>query len=276
LVHTPIGYTAILARTDSVTATLLAQQEIRRGANQGRGQMSLKDAKVVIVGGSSGLGLATAEAALAKGAQVTVTGRSPERLDAVRTQLGDGLRTESVDALDEAATQAFFSAQERIDHLFVTKGTYVADHHLAPPVAELRGPVDTRLVAVLNATKYALPKMSERGSITLMSGTAAVRPIPGTSMSSASCAAIEGLARGFAVDFAPIRVNALRAGFFDTPFLSEALGDQREAVVADLESRLLVGRIGRPAEAAAAVIFLMETGYVTGSCLTIDGGGSLV
>jgi len=81
--------------------------------------------------------------------------------------------------------------------------------------------------------------------------------------------------RGLAVDFAPIRVNALRAGFFDTPFLDEVLGDQRSAVVADLEARLLVGRIGRPEEAASAVIFMMENEYVTGSCLTIDGGGSL-
>jgi NAD(P)-dependent dehydrogenase (short-subunit alcohol dehydrogenase family) len=171
--------------------------------------------------------------------------------------------------------EACVERRDAIDHLFVTIGSYVADHHLEPPMDTLRGPLDTRMVAALHATKHALAKMSERGSITLMSGTASIRPIPGTSMSSASCAAIEGLMRGLAVDFAPIRVNALRAGFFDTPFLDEALGNQRADVVADLEARLLVGRIGRPEEAAAAVIFMMETGYVTGSCLTIDGGGSL-
>lgn len=237
--------------------------------------MSLKGARVVIVGGSSGLGLATARAALEKGASVVVTGRSVTRLEEVKAAAGSGLETHAADALDEGAMQTFLENQTGIDHLFVTKGTYVADHHLEPAVGILRDPVDSRLVAALIATKYARPKMRERGSITLMSGTATVRPIPGTSMSSASCSAIEGLARGLAVDFAPIRVNALRAGFFDTPFLDEALGDQRAAIVADLESRLLVGRIGRPEEAAAAVIFMMETGYVTGSCLTIDGGGSL-
>ena len=238
--------------------------------------MSLQGTKVIIVGGSSGLGLATARAALTKGAQVTVTGRSKERLRAAQSELGDGLETAAVDALDEAAMQAFLESRDGIDHLFVTIGSYVADHHLEPVMDTLRGPLDTRLIAALHATKFALAKMSDEGSITLMSGTATVRPIPGTSMSSASCGAVEGLMRGLAVDFAPIRVNALRAGFFDTPFLDDVLGNQRAAVVADLEARLLVGRIGRPEEAAAAVVFMMETGYVTGSCLTIDGGGSLV
>jgi len=237
--------------------------------------MSLQGMKVVIVGGSSGLGLATARVALARGAQVVVTGRSPKRLMQARSQLGESLETAAVDAFDETAMQTFLEEQDIIDHLFVTIGSYVADHHLEAPIEALRGPLDTRLVAALHATKYVLPKMSKRGSITLMSGTAVVRPIPGTSMSSASCGAIEGLMRGLAVDFAPIRVNALRAGFFDTPFLDEVLGDQRSAVVADLEARLLVGRIGRPEEAASAVIFMMENEYVTGSCLTIDGGGSL-
>ena len=238
--------------------------------------MSLQGTRVVIIGGSSGLGLATARAALAKGAQVLVTGRSPERLTQAKSELGDALQTAAVDALDETAMQAFLEREDSIDHLFVTIGSYVADHRLEPPIEALRGPVDTRLVAALHATKHGVAKISERGSITLMSGTAVARPIPGTSMSSASCGAVEGLMRGLAVDLAPIRVNALRAGFFDTPFLDEVLGDQRAAVVADLEARLLVGRIGRPEEAAAAVIFMMETGYVTGSCLTIDGGGSLI
>ena len=237
--------------------------------------MGLQDARVVIVGGSSGLGLATARAALDKGASVVVTGRSKARLEEVKAATSGGLETHAADALDEGAMRTFLESQMGIDHLFITKGSYVADHHLEPAVNVLRDPVDSRLVAALIATKYARTKMRERGSITLMSGTASVRPIPGTSMSSSSCAAIEGFTRGLAVDFAPVRVNALRAGFFDTPFLDEALGDQRAAIVTDLESRLLVGRIGRPEEAAAAVIFMMEAGYVTGSCLTIDGGGSL-
>lgn len=238
--------------------------------------MSLQDARVIIIGGSSGLGLATAKAAMEKGASVVVTGRSKARLEQAKAETGGDLEIHTADALDEGAMRTFLESQATIDHLFITKGTYVADHHLEPAVDTLRGPIDSRLVAALIATKYARPKMSECGSVTLMSGTATVRPIPGTSMSSASCAAIEGLARGLAMDFAPIRVNALRAGFFDTPFLDEALGDQRAAVVSNLESRLLVGRIGCPEEAAAAVIFMMENGYVTGSCLTIDGGGSLI
>ncbi len=238
--------------------------------------MELKGKSVVIVGGSSGLGLATAKAAIIKGAKVTITGRSQERLDEAQRFLEGQVEIAAVDALRELDMENLFNAQKVLDHLLVTVGSYVADHHLEPSVKDLRRPVDDRLLGALHATKYAFPHINPVGSITLMSGTAVVRPITGTSMSSASCGAIEGLARGLAIDFAPVRVNALRAGFFDTPFLDEALGNMRSTVVADLESRLLVGRIGKPEEAAAAVTFLMENDYVTGSCLTIDGGGSLI
>ncbi len=237
--------------------------------------MSLNGATVVIVGGSSGIGLAAARAAIAKGARVTVTGRSAARLDAAKATLGDDLGTAAVDAIDEAAMRRFFADCGAIDHLFVTPGSYVKDHHLEPAIDTLREPVDRRFLAALQASKYALPKLSQTGSITLMSGTAVVRPLPGAAMSGASCGAVEGLARALALDFAPIRVNALRAGFYDTPFLDEALGNQRAEVVAALSERLPVGRIGRPEEAAHAVIFLMENAYVTGTCLVVDGGGSL-
>ena len=237
--------------------------------------MSLEGTNVIIVGGSSGIGLATADAALGKGARVTVTGRSRERLSEARATLGDQAEAVAVDALDESAMGAFFEAQDTIDHVFVTVGSYVPDHHLEGPIDTIRGPLDTRLFAALHAAKFALPRMAPRGSMVLLSGTASLRPLPGASVTSASCGAVEALARSLAVDFAPIRVNALRAGYFDTPFLDAALGDQRATVIADVEAQLLVGRIGRPEEAAAAVLFLMENGYVTGSCLTIDGGGAL-
>jgi NAD(P)-dependent dehydrogenase (short-subunit alcohol dehydrogenase family) len=241
---------------------------------------SLEGRNVIIVGGSSGIGLATARGALEKGARVTITGRSQERLDSARAVLGElaeRLETHALDALDRAGTAAFFAGFHDIDHLFVTPGSYVVDLHLEPDIDTMREPMDRRFISALQAAKHAYPKLvrDEASSITLMSGTATVRPLPGAAMSGASCAAVEALARALALDFAPIRVNALRAGFFDTPFLDEALGNKRAEVIAMLKERLPLHRIGRPEEAAHAVLFMMENRFVTGISLTVDGGGSL-
>jgi NAD(P)-dependent dehydrogenase (short-subunit alcohol dehydrogenase family) len=107
-----------------------------------------------------------------------------------------------------------------------------------------------------------------------MSGTAAMRPIRGASVASASCGAVEAFARSLAIDLAPIRVNTIQPGLIDTPFL-DTLGDRRNAVVADYSARLPVGRVGRAEDAADAVLFLMKNGFVTGITLTVDGGGVL-
>jgi NAD(P)-dependent dehydrogenase (short-subunit alcohol dehydrogenase family) len=107
-----------------------------------------------------------------------------------------------------------------------------------------------------------------------MSGTAAIRPIRGASVATASCGAVEAFARALAVDLAPIRVNTIQPGLIDTPFL-DTLGDRRNAIVAAYSERLPVGRAGRAEEVADAVLFLMKNGFVTGITLTIDGGGVL-
>jgi NAD(P)-dependent dehydrogenase (short-subunit alcohol dehydrogenase family) len=238
--------------------------------------MSLKNATVVILGGSSGIGLATAKAARAEGAQVLITGRSAKRLQTARADLGDAVRTVVLDVADETGTQTFFQELHHLDHLFITAGTLVKDSRLAPDSATLRPAMDTRFWGALYAAKYGALKMNGSGSIVFMSGTAGQRPFDGASVASASCGAVEAFARALAVDLAPIRVNTIQPGFVDTPLLDEVLGAQRAEILAAVATRLPVRRIGRPEEIADAVLFLMKNGYVTGITLTIDGGGLLV
>jgi NAD(P)-dependent dehydrogenase (short-subunit alcohol dehydrogenase family) len=118
--------------------------------------------------------------------------------------------------------------------------------------------------------------MRRDGSITFMSGIAALRPIQAGAVATASCGAIEAFARALAVDLAPIRVNAIRPGFVDTPLLDALLGPNKPAVVETMAKRLPVRRVGRPEDIADGVLFLMKNGYVTGISLTIDGGGLLI
>jgi NAD(P)-dependent dehydrogenase (short-subunit alcohol dehydrogenase family) len=236
--------------------------------------MSLANNTVVILGGSSGIGLATAKAAKAEGARVVITGRSPDRLQAAKASLGGDVKTVALDVVDEAGTQALFNELERVDHVFITAGAVLFDSKLASASESIRSALDIRFWGAFNAAKFATTRIGAGGSITFMSGAAAIRPIRGASVATASCAAVEAFARALAVDMAPVRVNAIQPGLIDTPFLN-TLGERRQAFIAEYSKRLPVGRPGQPEEVADAVLFLMKNGFVTGITLTIDGGGVL-
>ncbi len=238
--------------------------------------ISLKEATVVVLGGTSGIGLETAKAAQAEGAHVIVTGRSIERLQAARAALGNDARTIQLDVADEAGTRALLQDIPHLDHLFITAGTLIRDVHLEPETKTLRPAMDTRFLGALYAAKYSAPKIRSGGSITFMSGTAARRPLPGASVATASCGAVEAFARALALDLAPIRVNTIQPGYVDTPLLDGLLGSHKDEVLAAAAARLPVKRVGRADEIADAVLFLMKNGYVTGITLTVDGGGLLV
>lgn len=238
--------------------------------------MTLKNTQVVILGGSTGIGLATAKAAQAEGAQVIVTGRDIDKLKRAQAELGAQAKTVALDVADEAGTQSFFAGLARVDHVFITAGTLVPDRKLAPDSNKLRPAMDTRFWGALYAAKYAAPKIPVGGSITFMSGTAAWRPLEGAAVASASCGAVEAFARALAVDLAPIRVNVIEPGYVDTPLLDSLLGAKKGEILAAAAARLPVKRIGTSEDVAEAILFLMKNGYVTGITLTIDGGGLLV
>jgi NAD(P)-dependent dehydrogenase (short-subunit alcohol dehydrogenase family) len=237
---------------------------------------SLKNQHVLILGGTSGIGLATAKAAFDDGAKVTITGRSVERLAAARSVLGQSVNAVQLDASDEEKTRDLINGMASLDHLFITVGALVLDAKLAPTKAAMQPALDMRFWSAVYAAKYAAPKMHSGSSITFMSGTAGRRPLPGAAVATASCGAVDALARALVLDLAPIRVNTISPGYVDTPLFDGLLGENREAVLANAAASLPVKRIGRPEDIADAVLFLMKNGYVNGINLAVDGGGLLV
>jgi len=236
----------------------------------------LKDCLVVVVGGSSGMGLATAKAALSDGARVVITGRSAEKLAAANEVLGGRARTAVLEITQEDSVAQLFSELGPVDHILCTAGSPVAAKRLQVDSSLMRGAFDTRVMGDIFVAKHAASRMRAGGSITFIVGVAAPRPYEGSAVTSAACAAVEGLTRGLAVDLAPLRVNAIRPGYVDTEMIGEVLGEKKDEYLAAIAKKLLVRRIGRVEDIADAALFLMKNGYVTGITLTVDGGHVLV
>jgi NAD(P)-dependent dehydrogenase (short-subunit alcohol dehydrogenase family) len=235
----------------------------------------LLDAEVVVVGGTSGIGLATALLAQSLGAEVTVVGRDRDRLADALTRLGGAAKGVAFDVADERAVQDLFASFEHVDHVAMLSGSRADGEIASIDTSSIAGPVNDRLWGALYVCKHAAPKMTD-GSITICTGVGVARPRRGGAVVAAAAGASEVLARTAALELAPIRVNVVRPGLVDTPLLTRMAGDRRDAVIASQSKRIPLGRIAQPEEIADAIVFLMTNTYVTGTTLTVDGGVSLV
>ena len=235
---------------------------------------SLRDSCVVVIGGSSGIGLATAKMAKEVGAQVVIAGRDEQRLAAAQKELGGDAQRFALDVADEPAVENLFTSLDAVDHVVDLAGTHAFGSIVDTDTATLRPPVENRLWGPVYVCKYAAPKMTS-GSITFCTGAAVARPRPGGAIVAAAAGGSEVLARAMALELAPVRVNVVRPGLIDTPMFARMAGDRREEVLASQTKRIPLKRVGQPEEIAHAIVFLMTNEYVTGATLTIDGGVSL-
>ncbi|MBY8862704.1 SDR family oxidoreductase [Nocardia sp. CA2R105] len=236
-------------------------------------ESTLTEQQIVVIGGSSGMGLATAHAAAAAGAAVTIASSSKERLNTALAGLPDGCDGVVTDLHSEDDVIALFEHVGELDHLVFTAGDAAPPGRLQDtPLAAARALFDVRLWGAITAVKYAAPRIRPGGSIALTSGTIGVRPAPGRALAAASATAVEGLVRGLAVELAPIRVNAIRSGTVRTPMWDGIPEPQRTELFATLAQRTLTGTIGEPEQIAAAHLHLMQNSFVTGTILTVDGG----
>ena len=235
---------------------------------------SLDGKTVVIIGGSSGIGLATAHQAQADGADVTIVGRDKDRLASALDGLGGSARGASFDVADEQAVKQFFDGLDTIDHVANLAGTHVNGMIADLDTTTLSEPVNNRFWGPLHVFKYAGPRMTG-GSITICTGVGVMKPRPGSSIVSAACLASESLAMAMTLELKPTRVNIVRPGIVDTPLLDRMSGGNRDAMLDMMAKRVPVGRAAHAEEVADAIIFLMTNPYMNGSILSIDGGISL-
>lgn len=236
---------------------------------------SLKSQRVVVIGGSSGIGFAVAAGALAEGAEVVVGSSSADKIAAATARLGAGASGHAIDVKDDASVAAFFDKVGAFDHLVFTAGDWnrpgggtVADLDIATAPAAM----SVRFWGALRAIKQARATISATGSITLTDGVLAHRPMKGALLSTAFAGAAEHLTRGLAVDLAPIRVNAVCPGLV----LTEMIAAWPEANLKRFVGGLPIPRGGDPDEVAQAYLYLMKGGYTTGQVIVVDGGRMLV
>jgi NAD(P)-dependent dehydrogenase (short-subunit alcohol dehydrogenase family) len=230
--------------------------------------MNLRGTEVVIIGGSSGMGFATAKLVKEHEASVTIVGRSREKLQHAASQLGN-TRAVVADITQERDMQALFQDMERVDHVFVSAGRPLFGKLLEAELETLRSDVDQRFWGVVYVVRHAAPKM-RHGSFTFVSGLLGSRPSPAAIVTSAMNSAVETLAKGLALDLAPIRVNALAPGAIDTPLWGE---EGRRGAMQWAKDNLPVKRMGTAEEVAQAALLLMTNDFITGEVLHIDGGG---
>ena len=235
--------------------------------------MTLTEQQIVVIGGSSGMGLATARAAAHEGAVVTVASSSRERVDAALAELPASCDGAVLDVRDESSITALFERVSEFDHLVFTAGDAFTPRRLTEmSLADTRAALDVRFWGAVDVIRFAAPRLRAGGSIALTTGTVGQRPAPGAALAAAGAGAAEGLVRGLAAELAPLRVNAVRAGAIRTPLWNPVPESQRDALFARLAQRTLAGSMGEPEEIAMAHLYLMRNRYVTGTVLTVDGG----
>ncbi len=230
---------------------------------------------VVVIGGTSGIGLETARRARTEGADVIVTARDEIRLKEVGAELE--ARTAAFDATDFDRLRRFFDdLSGPIDHVLVTgPGPYYAP---LPEfeVEKARRDVEAHLLLPIEVARSAAKKVRPPGTLLFMGGTGGRRASPGFSLLGALTAAGPAMTRNLALELAPIRVNLIAAGFVDTPLSATILGDQIEARREQLRAKLPIRRVVGPADIAALAVHLMTNTAVTGATWDIDGGQQLV
>jgi NAD(P)-dependent dehydrogenase (short-subunit alcohol dehydrogenase family) len=226
--------------------------------------------KVLIVGGSSGIGLATAKAAVDQGAIVTIASRDEARLKQAASKLRGSVTVCVIDTQNYDSIVSMFNEAGFFDHIIVSASSTKTGSVRELTLEDAYASMDSKFWGAYRIAKAA--RLNANGSLTLVSGFLSQRPNASSVLQGAINAAIEGLVRGLALEFAPVRVNAVSPGLIDTPLLARMNAEKRRAMMENAKEKLPVHRVGAPEDIAQAILFVATNPYATGSVVTVDGG----
>jgi NAD(P)-dependent dehydrogenase (short-subunit alcohol dehydrogenase family) len=233
----------------------------------------LSGQKILIVGGSSGIGLATALAAAHAKAKVTIASRSRVKLAKASEQCLDCFCVAQLDTGDSESLERFFAEEEPFDHIVIssaaTKGGPVKQLALVDAYASM----ESKFWGAYRIARAA--KIKQDGSLTVVSGFLSSRPSATSVLQGAINAALEGLVRGLALEFSPVRVNAVSPGLIDTPLYSGMDAARKEELFTSTRNWLPAKRIGQASDVADAILLAATNRFMTGSVITVDGGGTI-
>ena len=233
--------------------------------------MQLAGKKVVVVGGSSGIGLATAELAKKSGAEVVIASRSAEKLAAAAGRVG--AKTIQVDVTSDDSVASLFKQCGAVDHVVVTAAQLKTGPFRGVAMDDVRATLEGKFWGAWRCARFA--EIAAGGSLTLVSGFLSVRPRPNSAIVCAANGALESLTRSLALELAPVRVNCVSPGIIDTPIRAAMPEAARREMLEKTAAALPVRRVGLGEDIAKQILAFMDNGFATGAIVYIEGGGML-
>ncbi len=233
---------------------------------------NLKNENVLIIGGATGMGFATAKLAERLQAKVIIAGHDEEKNEKALLSLSNQAESFYVDVLNMDSISSLFTSVKEVNHIFITASPGGTGDFLKAPMAIQETYMYGKFWSLFMITKKAVKRISKNGSITFITGGFSTKPIKGTVLVTAAYNAVEGFAKALTIEMAPIRFNVIRPGFIDSGFWNHIEKSERDQLFNENKAKIAVGRIGTADDIANMATSIMMNSFINGQIVEVNGG----